>query len=72
MFSELNRLRPTIYAVNLPPVGRAGKEPGPRSRGRNSGGRLGQSGKSGAAGAPHRSDVHGSGGRGSQGSLGKH
>jgi hypothetical protein len=71
MFSELNRLRPTIYAVNPPPAGGAGKESGRRNRGRGSGNRLRQSGQPGAAGSPHRPDEHGSGRRGSQGSLSK-
>ncbi len=71
MFSELNRLRPTIYAVNLPPLGQTGRQSGPAAR-RRSGCLSCSSGTSGAAGWPRR--AHGSldAGRGPQGSQDKH
>ncbi len=72
MFSESNRLRPTIYAVNLPPLGQTGRQSGPATARRRSGSRSPSSGNSGAADWPQR--VHGSldAGRAPQGSQDKH
>ncbi len=72
MYSELNRLRPTIYAVNLPSLGQNGRQSGPATVRRRSGSRSPSSGNSGAAGWPRR--AHGSldAGRGPQGSQDKH
>ncbi len=72
MFSELNRLRPTIYAVSLPPLGQTGRQSGLATARRRSGSRSPSSGNSGAAGWPQR--AHGSldAGCGPQGSQDKH
>ena len=72
MFSELNRLRPTIYAVNLPSLGQTGRQSGPATARRRSGSQSPSSGNSGAVGWPQ--GEHGSldAGRGPQGSQDKH
>ena len=72
MFSELNRLRPTIYAVDLPPLGQIGRRAGPAIARQRSGSRSRSSGDSGAAGWLER--AHGScdAGCGPQGSQDKH
>ncbi len=72
MFSELNRLRPTIYAVDLPPLGQAGRQSGPVTARRRSGCPSCSSGNSGAAGWSQRE--HGSldAGRGPEGGPDKH
>ncbi len=72
MFSELNRLRPTIYAVNLPSLGQSGSQSGPATARRRSGSRSLSSGNSGAAGWPQRADGSLDAGRGPQGSQDKH
>ncbi len=72
MFSELNRLRPTIYAVDLPPLGQTGRQSGPATARRRTGSRSPSSRNSGATGWPQ--GVHGSSdaGRGPQGGQDKH
>ena len=72
MFSELNRLRPTIYAVSLPPLGQTGRQAGPATARRRSGSRSPWSGKSGAAGWLQRAHGSSDAGRGAQGSQDKH
>lgn len=72
MFNELNRLRPTIYAVNLPPLGQTGRQSGPATARPRSGCRSRSSGNSGAAGWPQRAHGFLDAGRGSQGNQDKH
>ena len=72
MFSELNRLRPTIYAVSLPPLGQTGGQSGPATARRRSGSRSRSSGNSGTAGWPQRAHGSSDAGRGPQGSQDKH
>jgi hypothetical protein len=72
MFSELNRLRPTIYAVDLPPLGETGRQSGPATARRRSVSGFPSSGKSGAAGWPQRAHGCLDAGRGLQGSQDRH
>lgn len=72
MFSELNRLRPTIYAVDLPPLGQTGRQSGPATARRRSGTRSCSSGDSGAAGLPERAHGSSDAGCGPQGGQDKH
>ena len=72
MLSESNRLRPTIYAVNLPPVGRGGEESGSVGGRRRSGSARRSSGKFGQAGWPEHGERNTSNAGGPRGSRTTH